>query len=236
VLQVFRDVAALAGNGEIQCNGQKSMINTRATVEKYNLAATTVTPVQMQAVPVWRSMSYFVLIAAVYLFPLMRILMQGTDEGELIDGAVRIVHGQVFARDFLEVMGPGTFYWLAFFFKLFGVTFLATRICLFLTSLGTAFLMYFLSRRLCVRHAALPCALLAGVYFGVLWPAISHHADSNFFALISIVCVVLWQENKKGISFASCRNFSWNDNVLSSASEDCEPQRANYRALSGFAL
>ena len=56
----------------------------------------------------------------------MRILLPGDgDEGLLVSGAVRIVHGQVFARDFFEVVGPGTFYWLALFFKLFGVTFVA---------------------------------------------------------------------------------------------------------------
>lgn len=46
----------------------------------------------------------------------MRVVRLGTDEGSLVYGAVRIVHGQVFARDFFEVIGPGTFYWLAMFF------------------------------------------------------------------------------------------------------------------------
>ena len=37
-------------------------------------------------------------------------------EGSVDYAAVRIIHGQVFARDFFEVMGPGTPYWLAAFF------------------------------------------------------------------------------------------------------------------------
>ena len=109
----------------------------------------------------------------------MRLLLQTPPEGLLVYGAVRIVHGQVFARDFFEVVGPGTFYWLALFFKLFGVTFAATRICLFVTSLGTGLGMYFLSRRICSKYQILPCILLAGTYFGTLWPTISHHVDSN---------------------------------------------------------
>jgi hypothetical protein len=72
-----------------------------------------------------------------YLLPFTRLLRQGTDEGQLVYGAVRVAHGQVFARDFFEVVAPGTFYWLALFFKLFAVTFVAARMCLFLTSLGT---------------------------------------------------------------------------------------------------
>jgi hypothetical protein len=147
----------------------------------------------------------FTLCASLYFLPFMRVLLPGDgDEGLLVYGAVRIVHGQVFARDFFEVVGPGTFYWLALFFKLFGVTFVATRICLFVTSLGTALAMYFLSRRICGQYQILPCILLAGTYFGSSWPANSHHADSNCFALLSIACMTLWQDERKhGLLFAA---------------------------------
>ncbi len=94
-----------------------------------------------------KSYLLYTLFACLYILPFMRLYMLGTDEGILDNGAVRIVHGQVFARDFFEVIGPGTFYWLAAFLRLFGISFMATRICLFITSLGTALLMYFLSRR-----------------------------------------------------------------------------------------
>ena len=104
------------------------------------------TQTAMRKAPSRRYASYlfFILCASLYVLPFMRLFLQGTDEGLLVNGAVRVAHGQIFARDFFEVMGPGTFYWLATFFKLFGVTFLATRICLFVTSLGTGLLMYFL--------------------------------------------------------------------------------------------
>jgi hypothetical protein len=139
----------------------------------------------------------FTLFAGLYFLPFMRILLQTPPEGLLVYGAVRVVHGQVFARDFFEVVGPGTFYWLALFFKLFGVTFTATRICLFLTSLGTGLAMYFLSRRVCSQYRVVPCILLAGTYFGTLWPTISHHVDSNCFALVCVVCVIVWQSKRK---------------------------------------
>src|ERR1700722_4626550 len=139
----------------------------------------------------------FALCASLYFFPFMRLLLQTPPEGLLVFGAVRSVRGQVFARDFFEVVGPGTFYWLALFFKLFGVTFAATRMCLFVTSLGTALAMYFLSRRICSQYRALPCILLAGTYFGTLWPAISHHVDSNCLALLSIVSMIVWQNRRK---------------------------------------
>jgi hypothetical protein len=143
------------------------------------------------------------LCVSAYLFPFMRLLLQTPPEGLLVYGAVRIVHGQVFARDFFEVVGPGTFYWLALFFKLFGITFAATRICLFVTSLGTGLTMYFLSRRICSQYQILPCVLLAGTYFGALWPSISHHVDSNFFALLAVAFMVVWDDkHKRGPLFA----------------------------------
>ncbi len=136
----------------------------------------------------------FAFCASLYLFPFMRLLMHGGDEGILVEGAVRTLQGQLLGRDFLEVVGPGTFYWLAFFFKAFGVTFLASRLCLFVSSLATALSIYFLSRKICGSYQALPCVLVFATYFGVLWPAISHHVDSNCFALLAVVCMVLWQD------------------------------------------
>ena len=145
----------------------------------------------------WSSYAIFALCAGLYLLPFMRLLQLGGDEGSVVYGAVRIVQGQVFARDFFEVMGPVTPYWVAAFFKVFGVTFLATRICLFLTSLGTGLLMYYLACRVCERYRSLPCLLLASTSFGALWPGNSHHVDGNFFALLSVACMVLWQEGHR---------------------------------------
>ena len=138
----------------------------------------------------------FSLLAGLYLLPFMRVLLPWTNEGTLASGAVRVLRGQVFARDFFEVMGPGTFYWLASFFKVFGPTFLALRICLFITSLGTGLLMYFLASRICSQYRFLPCILLAGTCYGLQWPGASHHVDSNFFALLSVACAVLWWEKR----------------------------------------
>jgi len=146
----------------------------------------------------------FAVCAGCYLLPFMRYVISGSNEGTLVEGAARIVQGQVFARDFFEVMGPGTFYWLAAFFRLFGVTFAAERICVFLTSLGTGLLIYFLSRRICSAYRTLPCFVLAGTYFGMQWPGASHHLDSNFFALLSVACIVKWHDcGRRSLLFAA---------------------------------
>ncbi len=146
---------------------------------------------RMRASAVWKSYAVFTVCASLFLLPFMMPMIVGSDEGSLLCGAERIVHGQVFARDFFEVMGPGTFYWLAAFFKVFGTTFVAARICLFVSSLGAALAIFFLSRQVCPKYQILPCIILAGVYSGT-WPQISHHLDSDFFGLLSVVCMVLW--------------------------------------------
>lgn len=145
-----------------------------------------------------RSYILFTLVACLYFLPFMRLVFID-DEGSLLEGAVRILHGQVFARDFFEVIGPGTFYILAGFFKLFGATIVGSRIWLFVTSLGTVLSMYFLSRRVCGKFQLLPPVLLIAIYFATMWPMVSHHVDSNFFVLLSVACVVLWQDTRRSI-------------------------------------
>jgi 4-amino-4-deoxy-L-arabinose transferase-like glycosyltransferase len=139
----------------------------------------------------------FTVCASLYLLPFMRLLLHATDEGTLVYGAVRVVRGQMLGQDFFEALGPGTFYWLALFFKLFGITFLATRICLFVSSLGTALAIYFLSRRVCRSYQLLPCILVFATYFYTIWPEISHHVDSNCFGLLAVMCMILWQDSRR---------------------------------------
>jgi 4-amino-4-deoxy-L-arabinose transferase-like glycosyltransferase len=136
----------------------------------------------------------FTTCAALYLLPFMPLLLNCGDEGSIVYAAVRVTHGQIFARDFFEVMGPGSVYFLALFFRIFGISFWASRLNLFLTSLGISVLMYFLTRRICTRHRLVPSLILAATSFGLSWPAVTHHLHSNLFSLIAIAFVVVWHE------------------------------------------
>src|ERR1700689_4733234 len=49
------------------------------------------------------------------------------DEGIFVDGARRVLAGQVPYRDFFIVMGPGTFWLQALALRVFGVTLAASR-------------------------------------------------------------------------------------------------------------
>ncbi len=123
--------------------------------------------IQRQTASLPKSLQYIFLAfgATLYLYPFMRFLSTGGDEGTLINGAVRVTEGQVPFRDFFEVMGPGTFYWLADFFKLFGTNLLATRIALMLTTVIMTLLIYFLSTRLIGRFGLLPAVFFVATAF-----------------------------------------------------------------------
>jgi Dolichyl-phosphate-mannose-protein mannosyltransferase len=144
---------------------------------------------------------YFVLglCLLVYLYPFMRLVLLRGDEGTFLSGAVRVTEGQVPLRDFFEAPGPGSFYWLALFFKLLGTTFFAARTSLTLTTVCIALLMYFLARRLGTRYSALPAIFFLATSFGPLWPGISQHHDSDLFALLAFTVFVSWIDVRRPV-------------------------------------
>jgi 4-amino-4-deoxy-L-arabinose transferase-like glycosyltransferase len=134
------------------------------------------------------------LFSSLYLYPFVRVLWRVGDEGTLVYGAQRVVEGALPYRDFFEVMGPGSFYWLGLFFKLFGTRWLVARGLLLLTGVATVMLMYWLTRRLDhSRSAILPAAFFLVISIPI-WPAANHHWDSNLFALLAVGAFCLWQD------------------------------------------
>ena len=140
-----------------------------------------------------RNILIFSGLAALYLLPFMTFY----GEAILESGAVRILHGDVFARDFVELLGPGTFWWNALFMRIFGADFFGARVCLYVTSLGTGIALYYLGKHVLSRYAWLPPVMFVSAYFGGMWPLMSHHTDSNFFSLLTVVCVILWFDRKR---------------------------------------
>jgi hypothetical protein len=134
--------------------------------------------------------------AMLYFAPFLRVLSHSGDEGTLIMGAVRVLDGQLPSRDFFEAMGPGTFYWLALFFKLLGTTWLATRICLLVTTAIISVVLYYLARRLRPGLEAIPVIFFVAVSYHS-WNAISHHMDSNLFALLAFLLLLFWTDQRR---------------------------------------
>ena len=136
------------------------------------------------------------LFVAVYLVPFVRALWRVGDEGTMVYGAQRVAEGAVPYRDFfVENAGPATFYILGGAFRLFGATFLTARAVLLATGVLTAVLVYWLTRRVYRgTFESLP-AILVALLSIPLWPATSHHWDSNLFALAAVGAFCKWKDS-----------------------------------------
>jgi len=126
---------------------------------------------------------------ALYLLPAVPVLFELGDEGTIIDGGVRVAEGQVPFRDFFDLIGPGSFYWLAIFFKLLGTTWFATRVAWFLVFFSTNLILVHLARSLGLGLEAV--ILFVTTSFPLAYTS-SHHVDSNFLAILSFALFLRW--------------------------------------------
>jgi Dolichyl-phosphate-mannose-protein mannosyltransferase len=134
-------------------------------------------------------------IATVYLYLFVRVQWRIGDEGDMLNGALAVTQGRVPYRDFYDLRGPLSFYWLGLFFKTFGATWQVARLHLLLTGTLTSLLVYHLTRRVSRGAGALlPCALVT-VLSIPSWAASHHHWDSNLFALAATAAFFYWQDH-----------------------------------------
>jgi len=73
------------------------------------------------------------LLSFLYLCLFRRFTAMEPDEGILLQGAQRLLAGQVLYRDFFSFYTPGSYYALALLFKIFGSSLLVARTVLALT-------------------------------------------------------------------------------------------------------
>jgi hypothetical protein len=118
-----------------------------------------------------------------------------SDEGIVLEGAERILRGQVLYRDFFSFFTPGSYYWTAFLMRVFGNSILAPRTALMIYGGLFSMLGYLLARRVSSRPASL---LAVGMGMVVSLPYsfyVQHSWDSSLLALLSIYCAVRMLES-----------------------------------------
>jgi hypothetical protein len=141
-----------------------------------------------------RRAGLLLMLTVAYLLPLTQVWGGAGDAGTLLYGAQRVSEGQVPGRDFFEVMGPGSFYWLGLFFDVFGKGWQVTRLQLLLTGVGTVGLLYSMARQVCGAGTAVLAWLFVLVTGMPLWPETSHHWDSNLFAVAAVWCYLRFEK------------------------------------------
>ena len=125
-----------------------------------------------------------------YLWLFLRVQWRIGDEGSIVYGAARVTEGALPYRDFFEVMGPGTFYWLALWFKALGTSWLISRVAVLTTALVSACAIYYATTREYRGRLAIVPAALYTIVTLPSWPGANHHFDSNMWALLAFAVFV----------------------------------------------
>jgi len=112
------------------------------------------------------------------------------DEGIVLQGAQRILAGQVPYRDFFSFYTPGSYYALAAVFRIFGSSLVVARIALALAGATLSALSYLLARRVCSRGMALTLAALGTLTTLPYRFLVLHNWDSTLWACLAIYALV----------------------------------------------
>jgi hypothetical protein len=120
-------------------------------------------PRRRRLTPRQRNAIVFTVIALAFLIPLRGLLRsQGPpmEEGFMLVFPERVLNGDLPNRDFLHLYGPGSLWFLAGVFKVFGTSLTAERLVALLQQIGVVLGIYALARHW-GRTVALPCALIS---------------------------------------------------------------------------
>ncbi len=143
------------------------------------------------------------IVSLLYLFMFRRYTVMDLDEGIVLQGAERILRGEVPYRDFFMFYTSGSVYMVALLFKLFGDSMNVARTSIAIAGAGCTVLTYLLARRVCSRSIALLAAALTminGVAYRFL---VLHNWYATFFACLTIYAAVrFWESKKVGWVFA----------------------------------
>jgi len=134
-------------------------------------------------------------LSLLYLCIFRHYSLIDADEGIVLQGAQRILDGQVLYRDFFSFFTPGSYYFNALLFRVFGDSFLVARTAV--AFIGAAFspITYLLTRRVCSREIGL---LVTGLMTITALPVrflVLHNWDSTLLACLALYCAVRWLES-----------------------------------------
>ena len=117
-----------------------------------------------------------------------------TDEGIVLQGAQRILQGQVPYRDFFAFVTPGSYYWTALLFKIFGSSILVGRVALIVCGGLFSVLSYLLARRVCAPWSALLAAYFVTLTCLPYRFLVLHNWDSTLLAYLALYSAVWFIE------------------------------------------
>jgi 4-amino-4-deoxy-L-arabinose transferase-like glycosyltransferase len=118
------------------------------------------------------------------------------DEGIILQGAERILHGEVLYRDFFSYFTPGSYYLYALLFKIFGSSMLVARTTLAVYGGLFSVFTFLMARRVCSRGFALFAAYLVTMTCLPCRFLALHNWDSTLWACVALYCGIWFLESR----------------------------------------
>src|SRR5690242_16244961 len=138
-----------------------------------------------------------------YLCIFLRFSSLEPDEGIVLQGATRVLAGQVPYRDFFSFYTPGSFYLVAGLFRVFGNSFAVARTSLAVAGALCSMITYLLARRVCSRWISVLSAVLAAAVGTAFRFLVLHNYYSTLFACLAVLAAVRFFERRtSGWAFA----------------------------------
>lgn len=137
------------------------------------------------------------LVSFLYLLLFRRYTWVDPDEGIILQGAQRILDGQVLYRDFFSFFTPGSYYLFALVFRIFGSSYVVAHTVLAVIGAGYSPITYLLARRVCGRQCSL---LVTGLMTATALPyrfIVIHNWDSTLWACLALYCAVRLLESPR---------------------------------------
>lgn len=140
---------------------------------------------------------FIFLLGCCYLSLFRRYTTMDPDEGIILQGAQRILNGQVVYRDFFSFLTPGSFYQTALLFRLFGDSILVARTALVVIGAAVSTITYLLARRVCSRMVAMSTGVLVIVATLPYRFVVLHNWDSTLWACMTTYAGLRWFETSR---------------------------------------
>jgi 4-amino-4-deoxy-L-arabinose transferase-like glycosyltransferase len=138
----------------------------------------------------WGIAALLFVLSILYLWPFHNFSRLDPDEGIILQGAQRILSGQVLYGDFFSFYTPASYYWLALRFWIFGDSFFAARGVLLLYGGTFSLVTYMLARRVCTRWTAVLTAYLLLILSLPYRFLTLHNWDSILSGFLALYCAV----------------------------------------------
>lgn len=143
-----------------------------------------------------------------YLCLFRHLVTMEPDEGIILQGAQRVLAGQVPYRDFFSFYTPGSYYLLAASFRILGSSIVVARVSLAVTGALLSTLTYLLARRFCSRGVATTAAALTTLSALPYRFLVLHNWDSTLWACFAIYSAVRLVEERRNRWFFAVGLFS----------------------------